>query len=205
MPGMSRPAYLLLACMTLACASERNGTEPARDNPSEAKKEAPSVVQQPSEAPVGEPPSFEDGKVHVTDGPLPFTLALGDSGMSGDRSGDGDYLTLSGPPGGPLMLRIFPTTVGADVEKLIVGLRPEATPKPDRVTVLGVERPAVTWITGEGMSRTLWCGVIVAPADAVPGKPGLLLEFGVGRDEGDCKAARDHHVLGPVLDTLAFD
>jgi hypothetical protein len=105
------------------------------------------------------------------------------------------------------MLRIYPATVGADVEKLVTGLRPEATPTADRVTLLGVERPAVSWITGESMARTAWCAVIVAPADAQPGKPALLLEFGVGHQgEGaDCKIVREHHVLAPVLDSLKFD
>jgi hypothetical protein len=105
------------------------------------------------------------------------------------------------------MLRVYPATVGADLNNLVTALRPEATPQAGSVTLLGAERPAVSWINGESMARTLWCGVIVAPAGAAPGQPALLLELGVGHrgDGGDCKLARDHHVLGPVLDSLAFE
>lgn len=211
---LPRACVLVLACLTLACASERSttergGAEQNQPNSGDDKPANATDVQStpPSTPePTGEPPVFEDGKVRVVDTPLPFSLALGDSGMSGDRSGDGDYLTLSGPPGGPLMLRVYPSTVGADLEKLIAGLRPEATLTPDKVTFFGAELPAVSWISGEGFSRTVWCAVIVAPPDSQPGKAALLFEFGAGRDDGgDCKWARGHHVLGPVLDSLAFD
>lgn len=212
MRAMTRPScsLLLLACLTSACASER-GDEPkqpaAADDERTTTDQQPRSAEQPPSKPVGEPPAFEGTRVRVSDGPLPFSLELADSGMSGSRAGDGDYLTLSGPPGGPLMLRIYPATVGADVKKLVAGLRPDAALLDGSVNLLGAERPAVTWITGESMARTLSCGLIVAPASAAAGQPALLLELEVGhRGEGhDCKIARDHHVLGPVIDSLAFE
>jgi hypothetical protein len=154
-------------------------------------------------------PLFEGSRVSVS-GPLSFALELADSGMSGGRVGDGDYLTLSGPPGGPLMLRAYPATVGADVKQLVAALRglPAGAELLDgHVTVLGAERPAVAWVTGESLARTLWCAVIVSRGDAAPGGPALLLELGVGHQgEGvDCKIAREHHVLGPVIDSLTFE
>jgi hypothetical protein len=105
------------------------------------------------------------------------------------------------------MLRVYPATVGADVKKLVAGLRSDAELLDDRVTLLGSEHPAVAWITGESQARTLWCAVIVAPAGAASGQPALLLELGVGHQgEGsECKIARDHHVLGPVIDSLTFE
>lgn len=105
------------------------------------------------------------------------------------------------------MLRIYPATVGADVKKLVAGLRPDAELLDDRVTLLGSERPAVAWITGESLARTLSCAVIVAPTSAAAGQPALLLELGVGHQgEGsECKIARDHHVLGSVIDSLVFE
>jgi hypothetical protein len=197
---------VVLACLTLACASERGDEpkQPASDDKSTAAPAEPPVTAEPV---AGEPPAFEGTRVRVSDGPLPFALELADSGMSGSRAGDGDYLTLSGPPGGPLMLRIYPATVGADVETLVAGLRADAQLLAGRVTLLGAERPAVAWITGESMARTAWCAVIVAPAGAASGQPALLLELGVGHqgDAADCKIARDHHVLGPVIDSLTFE
>lgn len=197
-------SIVLLACVTLACASER-GDDPKQ--PTAANDERTTSDDQPASKPVGEPPSFEGTGVRVSDGPLPFSLELANSGMSGSRAGDGDYLTLSGPPGGPLMLRIYPATVGADINKLVAALRPDAQLTDGTVNLLGADRPAVTWITGESMARTLWCGIIVAPPSAAAGQPALLLELGVGHqgDGGDCKRARDHHVLGPVLDSLTFE
>jgi hypothetical protein len=200
MRGMARhPFSLFLACLTLACASDPK--QPAGDG-----QRTTTTDERSQSKPTGEPPTFEGTRVRVSDVPLPFSLELADSGMSGSRVGDGDYLTLSGPPGGPLMLRIYPATVGADVNKLVAGLRPDAELQGGSVNLLGAERPAVTWITGESMARTLWCGVIVAPAGAAAGQPALLLELGVGHqgDGGDCKHVRDHHVLGPVLDSLSF-
>jgi hypothetical protein len=219
MRAMTRPRQtllLLLACLTFACASERGDDpkQPAaggdKQDEQDEPTEPPSTTAEPApepDQPVGEPPSFEGTRVRVSDGPLPFTLDLVNSGMSGDRAGEGDYLTLGGPPGGPLMLRIYPATVGGDVKKLIAGLRPQAQLQDGSVDLLGAERPAVTWITGESMARTLMCGVIVAPDGAAPGQPALLLELGVGHrgDSSDCKIARDHHVLGPVIDSLTFE
>jgi hypothetical protein len=197
-------SVLLLAGLTLACASERGDPkQPAANDKRTTTADEPA----PSKPRVGEPPVFDGTSVRVSDGPLPFSLEIADSGMSGSRVGEGDYLTLSGPPGGPLMLRIYPATVGADLKKLVAALRPEAELQDGSVTLLGAERPTVSWISGESMARTLWCAVIVAPASAAPGQPALLLELGVGHQgEGaDCKLARDHHVLGPVIDSLAFE
>lgn len=208
-------SLVLLACVTLACASERGDDpkQPAADNgkPTTTTNARTTADDQPADdqpsKPVGEPPSFEGTGVRVSDGPLPFSLELVNSGMSGSRAGDGDYLTLSGPPGGPLMLRIYPATVGADVKTLVAALRPDAQLTDGNVNLLGADRPAVTWITGESMARTLWCGIIVAPATAAAGQPALLLELGVRHqgEGGDCQRVRDHHVLGPVLDSLTFE
>src|SRR5689334_852992 len=108
-PRMRVLACLItLACLTPACASER-GDEPQQPAASNEK----ATTASPTKAPEGAPPSFEGTSVRVSDGPLPFTLDLADSGMSGSRVGDGDYVTLSGPLGGPLMLRIYPATVSA--------------------------------------------------------------------------------------------
>jgi hypothetical protein len=194
---MRRLYMVFFVCLTLACKSER-GDEPQQP----ASNEKSTDPKPPSESPV-----FEGTRVRVSDAPLPFALELAGSAMSGGRVGNGDYLTLSGPPGGPLTLQIYPATVGADVRKLVTSLRPDAELIDGRVTLLGAERPAVAWVSGESLARTAWCAVIVAPPSASPGKPALLLELGVGHQgEGvDCKIAREHHVLGPVIDSLVFE
>jgi hypothetical protein len=194
---------LVLVCLPLACATDNKPPAAGNETPN---TDAPNT-DAPKQPAAGEPPAFEGTRVRVSDGPLPFTLELADSGMSGSRVGDGDYLTLSGPPGGPLMLRIYPATVGADLHELVAALRPDAELLDGRVTLLGAERPAVAWVSGESMARTAWCGIIVAPVSAAAGQPALLLELGVGHqgDAVDCKIVSEHHVLGPVIASLTFE
>lgn len=137
--------------------------------------------------------------------PLAFSFDLTDSGLSGDRLRDGDYVMLSGPPGGPLSLRIAAATVGADPAALV--RHGASTVTPQEVELLGARQRAVAWITGEGFTRTSWCGVVVAPPVAAEGAPALLVELGAGYsdDEVTCKTTVEHVVLGPIMKSLAFD
>ncbi|HLT35087.1 MAG TPA: hypothetical protein VK034_02355, partial [Enhygromyxa sp.] len=133
---------------------------------------------------------------------LGFSLDTTGTGMSGTRLGDGRYLHLSGPPGGPLSLELSPTTIDAELAELIEA--PGAKLVEQQVELLGAPRRAVAWITGEGFARTSWCAVILGSSAAKPGDPALLLEVGVGHggDAVACSTAIEDPNLAPVIGSL---
>jgi len=218
-----RAILLVIACLPLACGPGRGDSEAA--TPSKTKPEPTSKAEpapptkagdektKPAPPPLDPAPpakrerwrtTAEDAKAAGLP-PVAFSFDTTDSGMSGSGSSDGDYVTLSGPPGGPLMLRIAPATVGADPAALV--RRGSASVTAEEVELLGAKRRAVAWITGEGLARTSWCGIVVAPTGAAEGAAALLVELGVGHggEEITCKTAVEHHVLGPVVKSLVFE
>lgn len=136
---------------------------------------------------------------------LGFSVTLDGTGMTGAKLRDGDYLRVSGPPGGPLLLRIGPATVGAKLEQVI---SPEhlgdAKLVEERVEQRNVERRAAAWVRGESMARTSWCAMIVGPVDGKPDDPALVVELGVGYsgDAVACATAIDDPRMFPVMTTL---
>lgn len=141
--------------------------------------------------------------------PIGFSLDPGRSAMQGSMLGNGRYMTLSGPPGGPLILRISPTTVGEAFANIVGGDGVlDATLVEQEVQLLGDKQRAVAWVTGSSLARTSWCGILLAPNKAAAkGEPALLLELGVGHqgDTTSCATAREHHVLKSVVESFRFD
>ena len=134
-----------------------------------------------------------------------ISLDTTNSGMSGTKLGPGEYLHLSGPPGGPLILRIgrarssslFTNVVAADH----LG---DAKLVEEQVELLGAPRRAAAWVNGESLARTSWCAVILAAADAKQEDPAIVLEVGVGHsgDAVACKTALEDPNIKPVLASL---
>jgi hypothetical protein len=212
---------LLVACLSCACESEPGKAE-AKTKAEPPTKPVPAPPTQPADDGAAEPeavpsepgpPAKDDrwrsslaGAKAAGLPPLAFSFALpGDAGMSGDAFGDGDYVTLSGPPGGTLMLRITPAKVGADPAGLVS--RDGLPTTPQEVELLGAKQPAVAWVSGESMARTAWCGIIVAPAGAAEGAPALLLELGVGHYKGEaaCAPTLEDDALGTMAKSLVFE
>lgn len=221
-----RTSSILALSLSLACAAEDGKrTEPKADaspkvEPSvEVASEPPS---EPSVEPPSEPPSLREPewvtveRITITAAEakaagLPaigFSLDTTGTGMIGTRLDDRNYLHLSGPPGGPLMLIISPATIGAELADLVGGDRVlDARLVPEQVELLGAPRSAVAWITGASLARTSWCAVIVGRPEAAAGDPALLLEVGVGH-QGDtvtCKTALEDHLLRPVIASLTLE
>lgn len=207
---MTRSSCLILTILlSSACAKEPS--EDRAKQPSEAAKdpaEPASTAKQLPEADTSRVSVSASASEAAGLPALAFSLDLGSSGMSGTSLEHNRYMTLSGPPGGPLMLLISPATVGADFSNLVGGDQVlDATLVDQEVELLGAKRRAVAWITGASMARTSWCALIVAPEGAAKGDPALVLELGVGHSGDDtvCATARDHHVLGPVVDSFRFE
>jgi len=218
---MVRLACLLVAASLLtACPADggkantkpparvEDGKEPEPKPPTKAEAKAEAKAPPPEPALEPTRPRFrstaEEAKAAGLP-PLGFSLDLGDVGMSGSRFGDGDYATFSSPPGGTMMLIVSPATVGADPASLVHREGAEVTPQ--EVELLGAERRAVAWISGEGRARASWCGIIVAPEGAAEGAPALLLELGVDHQgpEITCATTLEDDDLGPMAKSLRFE
>lgn len=214
---------LVLAWLSSACGSERSDSAanpPSKAGAEQASKAEPAPPRDGNEGKAAEPvparpepgppaagkrwrTTVEDAKAAGLP-PLAFSFDITGTGMAGGP-GDGHYVTLSGPPGGPLMLRISPATVGADPATLV---RRDASPvTAQEVELFEAKQRAVAWITGEGMGRTSWCGIVVAPPGATEGAAALLVELGVGHQGEDvtCKTTVEDDVLGPIVKSLVFE
>jgi len=182
-------------------------TKAAHETTAEAKGGAAAVPTEPGPRAEGERwrTTLAEAKAAGLP-PLAFSFTMPPAaGMIGSRFGNGDYVTLSGPPGGTLMLRITPATVGADPAGLVD--RQGSTTVPQEVELLGAKQPAVAWVHGESMARTSWCGVILAPTGAIAGAPALLLELGIGHYEGEasCTPTIEDDALGVMAKSLVFE
>jgi hypothetical protein len=202
---VARPfGLIIVSLLAVACVKE-----PEEQAQQPSPTDAAPVTTEPTSN--DEPPVDEPGRLSVTTAqaeaaglaPLAFSLDVRDSGMSGNTFSDARYVTLSGPPGGPLMLMISPTTVGEEFYFSNI----VATEVEQEVELLGAKHRAVAWITGSSMARTSWCAILLAPKGAAHGDPALLLTLGVGHqgDQTTCATAREHHVLKAVVDSLRFD
>ena len=208
---MPRLVSLLVSIsLVCACTAEAPASQPAAEQPTakQPPTEQPTAVQ--PDAPAKDPEPVTKERVSITAEQaaaaglpaLGFSLETTGMGMSGSQLGNGEYLHLSGPPGGPLTLRIAPTTVDAAFAEVEGAKLVE-----EQVELLGEQRRAAAWITGESLARTSWCAVIIGPPGAKSGDPALLLEVGVGH-QGDalaCATAIDDPNLGPVVRSLKLE
>ena len=202
---------LVVACTKPTPPADRSG-EVEPDAPADVDRSEVARADDDAQEPVNQMVDMS-AKLQVTGAEaeaaglprLGFALTLTNSGMSGSRLEYGRYATLSGPPGGPLSLLISPASVGAAFADHVGGDQVlDARLVEQEVELLGAKRRAAAWITGEGLARTSWCAILVAPEGAGPGDPALLLELGVGQhgDDVSCSTAREHHVLKPVVDSF---
>lgn len=201
---------LVCACTAEAPASQPAAEQPAAKQPTTEQRPAEQRPAEQPDAPAKDPEPVTQERVSITAEQaaaaglpaLGFSLETTGMGMSGSQLGNGEYLHLSGPPGGPLTLRVTPTTIGAAFAEVEGAKLVE-----EQVELLGEQRRAAAWITGESLARTSWCAVIIGPPGAKSGDPALLLEVGVGH-QGDalaCATALDGPKLGSVVRSLKLE
>lgn len=205
---------LLLLLLPLACGPSRSTNEPAR-----RKKTRPAETR-PAERPTAASPR-PAGTVEITAAeakakglpPVAFSLVASGGGWTvGKLPGQGVYLRLSGPPGGPLSFSVEtfpnPRASGATLESWIRGRfnkpfrQPLTLGKPGRFTLAGGARPALAFTSGKSMARTAYCAVLVA-AKSRPVTE-LVVLFGHGAPQGQptCDEIARHNSLAPVLQSF---
>jgi hypothetical protein len=119
-----------------------------------------------------------------------IVLDLGETGMSGRKFREkGEYLTLSGPPGGPLGLTVshiakLPKSAD-DWHSLAKKLNTQESTEMGHVGTLkiaGAERAAFTYTTDDGSDRSHHLMIVFAVPDS---KDGILVDFyrGTGTDK----------------------
>lgn len=111
-----------------------------------------------------------------------ITIDLGETGLSGMKfPNKGEYLSLSGPPGGPLGLTVFHTqelpTTDLEWRKLIekrYGERATATGRVEAVEIAGKERGAFTFTSDSGPARAHHLLIAFAVPES---KDAILVDF----------------------------
>ena len=192
-----RATVVLIACVVAGCATlqgttrTKGGGEVVRIKPREAKKHALP--------------------------PIGFRVDTAGTAMLASKfPDDGLYLTMSGPPGGPLLVQVYGYAGTAhDVATLEAQIRanydkpwfqPFTLDQTTKLSLGGADRLARTFLTGKGHTRTRWCAALVpAPKGAAEG---LVVVFGdaAGAETGaDCAAIAAHAHLAPVLRSFQLD
>lgn len=201
-PTMTNPqAVLAAALVALALQGCGNGRHEQTAEPTTA----PSVEQSaPPEEVVPEPAATPVG---------PIAFRIETEGMEvRDPPREGYRFHASGPPGGPLFVRIKEVD-GEAIDE--AGLRamaashsadrqPVAMGTASQVTLDGAPRLAFSVITGESLARTVTCYVVV-PA---PGTGRSLLTMwgtGAGRGNPDCERAMAHPSLASAASSFALE
>ena len=121
---------------------------------------------------------------------------------------DGVYLTLSGPPGGLLLLQVYPAGPGGatGLERMLrvhfdkPWWQPLSFETSERAVIAGAERDAMRFSTLEGVRRVAWCGALL------PARSDLLLVVGVEAPTPlTCAQLVLHPQLAPALASLVVD
>lgn len=130
---------------------------------------------------------------------------------------DGVYLTLSGPPGGPLLFQVFAyRSNGHDAAALDAQIKarfnqPHQQPlqldEQGTLKLSGSDRAIRTFITGSmPMIRTRWCAALIpAPSGHAEG---LFVVFGDAAPAvktAECAAIVAHPHLAPLVRSFAVD
>jgi hypothetical protein len=138
--------------------------------------------------------------------PVSIRIEATNAGLVGRTFGmPHQYLALSGPPGGAIIVQVWDVSGIADVEAAVrahVAARGLEIVKRDRGAVLG-ERAGVVFTTGQGMFRVGWFGVIVER-----GEGNLLVVAGVSaRGDAAVGAASvlAHPSIARALATLVVE
>lgn len=206
----TRSELLAVAALTLGCSA---GKPPPGDSQREAA-----------------PPPVATAAANRQDSGMTTTISAADAaakglpaiGISVDASGtpmnvmalpqDGQYLVASGPPGGRLLFQIWTTDEqggSADSVKRAVQARftkPALTPTTwgaeGTLTLAGMPRPAVSYLSDKAMFLTAWCATIVPHP-----KGSLLIVLGVtkpGATSASCEDVTAHPALAPLLASFAI-
>ncbi len=184
--------FAIGVAMSLGCST--NGGTAAASEPSEAPEPTPSEVRpakgpSPQEAPNKSAVTKGRAVIHAEDaraGGLPavgFTVEWDTTPGFSPRMplGGGMYLSLSGPPGGPLGMRVSSYTNGdadhATLEKNISVPQQFGYTKgaPEQVSLAGASRPALAYLSGQAIAKVHGCAVLV-PARA-GAREGLVVTF----------------------------
>jgi hypothetical protein len=208
--------WVLVPLLLAGCPS--TGT-PTPNNPDPAPADA-AAAPPPEEAAASasdDPPT----RVHVTaaeaeaHGLTPFDFSIDTAGtpmLATPFPEQGAYLTISGPPGGPQLLR-FLSLAGriedpAALEPILrqtfsgAGGDPFVLGAPTEVTIGGSARQALPFATGQSMARTAWCAVLI-DSRLRGAVPQLLVLAGIGSSgEPDCSVPLGNEQLAKVLESL---
>jgi ADP-ribosylglycohydrolase len=90
------------------------------------------------------------------------------------------YLHASGPPGGPLAFVVWAATAGG-AEALARAVQARfggpalVVGDASTIELAGASRPALSFVTGSGISQTAWCGALVETSSGA-----MLVAFGAG-------------------------
>jgi hypothetical protein len=203
----------------LLLAGCRSTGTPTAANPADGPVDA--TVSQPPEEAATPPPADSPTRVHVTAAeaeahgltPLAFSIDTAGTPMSTYAFPDeGEYLAVSGPPGGPQMLRFLSLTErvegAAALEPILrakfstVGSDPFVLGTPIEATIGGSSRQALPFATGQSMARTGWCAVLI-DSHLRGAVPQLLVLAGIGSSgEPDCAVPLGNEQLAKILDSL---
>lgn len=139
-----------------------------------------------------------------------FTVTWSDAGLFQGNvfNGEGNYLTLSGPPGGPLGMAVWGYTsldaTHATLEK-VIAQHPPRPPvirgAPESISLAGAERPALAYIQGESLARSVTCLVLVPAAGNK--REGLIVTFYVAAGSAlataSCKTVVEDRSIAPLV------
>ena len=145
--------------------------------------------------------------------PVGFSFDFGGTGLFGGKfPGGRTYAGFSGPPGGPLFVRVKPTAgvSHADLERVVweecAGSQdPPAFGEPGELEVAGENRPAVLFYTGQRHPLTAVAGCAIGIE--TEGRAHLVVIVGAGGNpefHTDCLAVAMHPSLARVLETFSL-
>lgn len=231
----SLPLVLLLLVLSgsLGCSEVRSGAAPSASPPTSTASAAPAptaassattTVAAAPTAMVADAPA--GAEIHITAeqglaGKLPpigFSLRGVWSGFTRSVTPRaGTYLSLGGPPGGPLMFVVKAyrnaDPIAPTIEQLFTawagtrsGSQPLVAGKPTSVHLAGADRPAQAFRIGTSQATTNWC-VSLVPSRTDP-RTGLWVMIGVGSRESaepDCRLSTKHERLRPLVQSLRLD
>jgi len=196
---------------------EAEKPEAEKPDPEEPKAEKPDL---PTEA----PSDSDDFAITADEAKAAGLPAIGFklSGLKGHgwtrfAADKNRYISLSGPPGGPLSFSVTPYTDPASgpqtLKELFAkklegrkGLEPMVDGKPEKLTVGGVEREAQAFRTGYSLATSNWCLVRI-PAEGVEGA-GLLMTLRLGTKEDrepTCAHSLKSRALKPLAESFTLD
>jgi hypothetical protein len=122
----------------------------------------------------------------------------------------GVYVTLSGPPGGTLMLTVLPYQGKDEPGTLERHLRARAGKmrwqpllfgKAERLALAGEQRHAIGFIANESHARARYCGVLV-PTSPDAGLLVLIAHSVFQGDDTSCAATAAHPTLAPAMQSF---